>query len=192
MDQALNYKELFHRVMLLLSSPAKAWEEIGHEDRRKVLGAFVYPLIGLCGLSVFIGTFLGSETGVDAFQVAMTRCCALFVSLFGGFFLAAYAINQLGKQLLHREDQYELSQQFVGYSMVMVFVLDFIGGLMSISILHGILQIYTVFVVYEGARQLMRVDKYQLTRYALVASLIIVVCPALIHFLFTKLSATLN
>ena len=39
----------------------------------------------------------------------MTRCCAIFVSLFGGYFLAAYAIDQLGKKLLGREDQYELN-----------------------------------------------------------------------------------
>ena len=69
-----------------------------------MLGAFVYPMIGLCGLSVFIGTFIGNTEGVAAFQIAMTRCCAIFVSLFGGYFLAAYAIDQLGKKLLGRED----------------------------------------------------------------------------------------
>ena len=32
---------------------SKVWEEISREeDRRKVLGAFVYPMIGLCGLSL--------------------------------------------------------------------------------------------------------------------------------------------
>ena len=36
--------------------------------------------------------------------------------------MAAYAIDQLGKKLLGREDQYELNQQFVGYSMVVTFV----------------------------------------------------------------------
>ena len=97
----------------------------------------------------FIGTFIGNTAGVAAFQIAMTRCCAIFVSLFGGYFLAAYAIDQLGKKLLGREDQYELNQQFVGYSMVVTFVLDIVSGLFSISILHWILQFYTIFVVYS-------------------------------------------
>lgn len=60
-------------------------------------------------------------------------------------FLAAYAIDQLGKKLLGREDQYELNQQFVGYSMVVTFVLDIVSGLFSISILHWILQ----FILYS-------------------------------------------
>lgn len=179
--------------MALVSSPAKAWQEIsGEEDRRQVLGAFVYPMIGLCGLSVFIGTFIGNTEGVAAFQIAMTRCCAIFVSLFGGYFLAAYAIDQLGRKLLGRGRQYELSQQFVGYSMVVTFVLEMVSGLFSISILHWILQFYTVFVVFEGARTLMRVDEAKLTRYTLIASVIIIVCPVLIAAVFNELSVILN
>ena len=58
----MNYKELFNRVVSLISTPAKAWSEISIEtDGKKVLGEFVYPMIGLCGLSVFIGTFIGNK-----------------------------------------------------------------------------------------------------------------------------------
>lgn len=115
-----------------------------------------------------------------------------FVSLFGGYFLAAYAVNQLGKKLLNRGEQYELNQQFVGYAMVVTFVLDIISGLFSISILHWILQFYTVFVVYEGARTLMKVEEAKLTRYTLIASVIVIVCPALIAAVFNELSVILN
>ena len=65
--------------MKLISSPAKAWEEISmEEDRRKVFMAFVYPMIGLCGLSVFIGSLLTNGWGgPQSFQIAMTNCCAV-------------------------------------------------------------------------------------------------------------------
>jgi len=189
----LNYKELFNRVLLLLSSPAKGWTDIALENnRKKVLSEFVYPMIGLCGLSVFIGTFIGNTAGVSAFQIAMTRCCAVFVSLFGGFFLASYLTNLWGKNSLGRDDEKELNQQFVGYAMVVTFVLDIISGLFSISLLHWIFQFYTIFVVYEGARTLMRVDEKKLTHYSLIASLIIIVCPSVISTVFDKLSLILN
>ena len=189
----MNYKELFNRVVLFISSPAKAWLEVKNEtDGKKVMGEFVYPMIGLCGLSVFLGTFIGNTAGVSAFNVAMTRCCATFVSLFGGFFLASYLTNLLGKKMLEREDETDLNRQFVGYGMVVMFVLDIIGGLFSISLLHWILQFYTVFVVYEGARSLMKVDEEKLTRYALIASVVIMVCPTLIARVFDQLSIVLN
>ena len=189
----MNYKELFNRTLLLLSAPAKAWAEIVCEDnRKKVMSEFVYPMIGLCGLSVFIGTFIGNVAGISAFHIAMTRCCATFVSLFGGFFLASYLTNLLGKNTLGREDDKELNQQFVGYAMVVTFALDIITGLFSISILRWILQFYTVFVVYEGARSLMQVKEKDLTRYSLIAALIIIVSPTLIAVVFDKLSLILN
>ena len=77
--------------MKLISSPAKAWEEISmEEDRRKVFMAFVYPMIGLCGLSVFIGSLLTNGWGgPQSFQIAMTNCCAVAVALFGGYAVSA-------------------------------------------------------------------------------------------------------
>lgn len=189
----MNYKELFNRVLLLLSSPAKAWEQIaGEDDRRKVMSEFVYPLIGLCGLSVFVGIFIGNTAGVSAFHLAMTRCCATFVSLFGGFFLASYLTNLFGKNVLGREDEKDLNQQFVGYAMVVTFVLNIVCGLFAISLLKWIFQFYTVFVVYEGARTLMGVDEKNLTRYSLITSVIIILCPGLIATVFDKLSLILN
>lgn len=189
----MNYKELFNRIVLLISSPAKAWSEIRKEEGdKKVLSEFVYPLIGFCGLSVFIGTFIGNTAGASAFQIAMTRCCATFISLFGGFFLASYITNLLGEKMLLRDDERERVQPFVGYSMVVIFVLEIISALFSISILHWILQFYTVFIVYEGARTLMDVEEKDMTRYSLLVSVVLIVCPSLIGMIFNKLSLILS
>mgnify|MGYP000013664528 CR=1 FL=1 len=106
--------------------------------------------------------------------------------------MAVYAIDQLGKKLLGREDQYELNQQFVGYSMVVTFVLDIVSGLFSISILHWILQFYTSIRGVRGGAYLMKVNETKLTRYTLIASVIIIVCPALIAAVFNELSVILN
>lgn len=189
----MDYKHLFKRTALLISSPGKAWEEIEAEaDKQNVMSEFVYPMIGLCGLSVFIGALFGNAEGTFAFQRAMTLCCAKFVSLFGGYFLAAYLTNLLGKKMLERDDERELNQQFIGYSMVVIFGLDIFSGLFSLSILRWILQFYTVFVVYEGARDLMKVEAKNLTHYSLLVTLLIIVCPTIISIVFEKMSLILN
>jgi uncharacterized membrane protein YuzA (DUF378 family) len=180
-------------VTTLLSTPAKGWAEIsGEKGNTRVLTEFVYPLIGLCGLAVFIGSFLGNTAGVGVFRIAMTLCCNAFVSLFGGFFLSSYLINQVGRKWFGRGDEFELCQRFVGYSMVVVFVLYIVSGLLSIDLLRWILQFYTLFVVYEGARTLMGIDEARLTRYTLIASIIILASPGLVGMLFSKLAVALN
>lgn len=189
----MDYKGLFNRIVTLISAPAKAWEDISKEtDRQKVMNAFVYPLIGISGLAVFAGSFGNVTAANEAFTVAMRNCCATFISLFGGFFLSAYLSDLIGKKLLNRTDEVELNRQFVGYAMVVVFALEIISGLFSISLLRWVLQFYTVFVVYEGARELMKVDEENLTRYSLIVSFFIIVCPAIISVLFSKLTLILN
>ena len=188
----MNYKDLFHRVVALLSSPAKAWEDISNNEREnQVLPGFVYPMIGLCGLSEFIGAFIGRDFIADIFQVALTRSCGVAVSLFIGFFLASYLIKLWNEKMGWERTDEEI-HLFVGYSMVVTFVLQIISGLFSILIIHWILQIYTLFVVFEGSRRLMKIPEYRLTMYTIVSTLIILLSPTVIEFIFNKLSVTLN
>lgn len=181
--------------MKLISSPAKAWEEIRlEEDRRKVFGAFVYPMIGLCGLAVFIGSLLvNGWGGPQSFQIAMTQCCAVAVALFGGYFLAAYAINQLRVQIFGMSDDIALTQQFAGYALVVTFLLKIITGLLpDFSIIGWLLQFYIVYVVWEGAPVVMQVDEKNRLKFTIFSSLLLIVCPVVIQFVFNKLTAILN
>ena len=85
----MNYKELFNKMAFLLSSPSRFWEKEATEGQgSRMMSEYVYPFIGLCGLSEFIGTFIGRDVSTEFFQWALTRCCAIAVSLFGGFFVA--------------------------------------------------------------------------------------------------------
>lgn len=190
----MNYKDLFHIALLLISSPARAWEEISLEDRRKVFTAFVYPMIGLCGLSVFVGALMKMGwDGPQSFQYAMTQCCAVAVSLFGGYFLAAYLINGLRVRLLMQDTDIPLSQQFAGYALVVVFVLRMIIGILpDFSVMALLLQFYTVYVVWEGSKTLMQVAEKDRLRFTILSSILLIVCPAMIEWIFNKLTTVLN
>ena len=191
----MNYKSLFHTALLLISSPARAWEEIRlEEDRRTVFTAFVYPMIGLCGLSVFIGSLLlKGWSGPESFQYAMTQCCAVAVSLFGGYFLAAYLINALRVRLFMQDDDINLTRQFAGYAMVVPFLLQIIIGVLpDFNIIAMLLQFYIVYVVWEGSRSLVEVEEKDRLRFPVISSILLIVCPAVIQLLFNKLTLLLN
>lgn len=181
--------------MKLISSPAKAWEEISmEEDRRKVYMAFVYPMIGLCGLSVFIGSLLTHGWGgPQSFQIAMTNCCAVAVALFGGYFLAAYAINEMGTRMFGMHSNMPLTQQFAGYALVVPFLLQIVTGLLpDFRIIAWLLQFYIVYVVWEGVPVLMGVEEKQRLKYTLLSSVLLILCPAVIQIVFNRLTAILN
>ena len=189
----MDYKDLLHKIMRLLSNPGKFWEETAGRLERNVQMGFVYPLIGLCGLSEFVGTFIRYDGSAgELFQWALTRCCAVAVALFGGFFLAAYLLEKVGGKWLDCHSPKENVQTFVGYSMVVCFVLDAVCSLYSIVILQWILQLYTILIVFEGARRFMKVPDNKLSAYTVTASLIILLSPALIEYVFNELTVILN
>lgn len=191
----MNYKELFHRAFQLISSPASAWEEIRlEEDRQRVFTTFVYPLIGFCGLSVFIGAlFEYGWAGPASFQKAMTDCCSIAVSLFGGYYLASYLINLMRVRFFGMDDDHLLVQQFSGYAMVVLFLLGILMGLFSdFTIVSLLLQFYTVYIVWEGCSIVLQVEEKERFRFTIYASLLLIGCPFIIQTLFDKLMVTLN
>lgn len=191
----MNYKDLFHLAIQLISSPARAWEEILlEEDKRKVFIAFVYPMIGLCGLSVFIGSLITMGWGgPQSFQFAMTQCCAVAVSLFGGYFLAAYLINELRVRLLKMDSDMPLTQQFAGYALVVLFLLKIIIGILpDFKILALLLQFYIIYVVWEGSEKVMQVAEKDRLRFTILSSILLLACPFFIEWIFNKLTVVLN
>lgn len=190
----MDYKALFKIAILLISSPAKAWEEIRLQDRHDVFTAFVYPMIGLCGVAVFIGSLVTNGWGgPQSFQIAMTKCCAVAVALFGGYFLAAYAINRMRVRLFGTDSDILLTQQFAGYALVVTFLLNIVIGLLpDFWLISLLLQFYIVYVVWEGARVLMEVKEKSRLRFTIFSSTLLILCPAIIQFVFNKLTAILN
>lgn len=194
----MNYKNLFKKVILLLSSPAKAWEEISlEEDKRKGLITFVYPMIGLCGMAVLAGVFIDSIGNNEVsyhqvFQAGMTRCCVVFIAYFAGFFLAAKAVNGLCKRF-HVPCDIRLAEQFVGYALVVPLVLKIIVEIVpAFKILKLIFQFYTIFVVWEGSRVLLKVNEKKRTAFSIFSTLIIILCPFIIELIFNRLTFLFN
>ncbi len=191
----MNSKGLIHKTILLISSPAKAWEEIDlDKDEQNVAVTFVYPMIGLCGLVVFIGTIINMGFSAQCYQTAMMACAGLFIALFGGFFIASSAVNYFGQRFLGREKaELPLCQTLVGYSMVVIFLLDIALGLLpDFFILKLLLQFYTIFIVWEGASRIMKVPEKKMLAYTLFVSAVVLLSPALISIIFKFLSNLLR
>ena len=191
----MNYKELFNRVLLLISSPAKAWEEILlEEDKQKVFVGFVYPMIGIAALSVFLGVlFTQGWSGPRSFQIAMTECCSVAISLFGGFYLAAYLLNKATIKFFNLSVNLLRTQRLIGYSSVVLFILQIVTGILpNFQIVSWLLQFYVVYIVWEGAKIFVKMEENDRLKYTLLTSFLLLACPFIIEFLFTKLVLILN
>lgn len=191
----MDYKFLLHIVFLMISNPAKAWEEIRMRPNiREVSFEYVYPMIGFSALAVFLGSIFERGWGsAEDYQYAMMHCAAVVVSLFGAYFLSAYLINKVRMRLLDERDDILLSQQFTGYSMTVIFLLQILTGVLpDLGIISMLLQFYIIYIVWEGSEKLLDVKDDKRTALTIIASVILLVCPPLIRFVFDKLNIFLN
>ena len=115
------------------------------------------------------------------------------VSLFGGYFLAAYLINGLRVRMFAMGNDIPLVQQFAGYALVVPFLLKIIIGILpDFSIIALLLQFYIVYVVWEGSAILMKIAEKDRLRFTILSSILLIACPAVIEFVFNKLTVVLN
>ena len=131
--------------------------------------------------------------GPESFQIAMTKCCAVAVALFGGYFLAAYLINETLVRYLKMPSRLPDVQQFAGYALVVIFLLRIVIGLLpDFHIIALLLQFYTVYVIWEGCEKVLRVRVNDRLRFTLIASVLLIACPALVEWMFNELTVVLN
>lgn len=108
-------------------------------------------------------------------------------------FLAAYLINQAAVRFCAMGDNLSLVQQFSGYAMVVVFLLRMVLGILpDFQIIAMLLQFYTVYVAWEGSARLLQVSDANRLRFTLTASVLLIVCPMLIEWIFNRLTIMLN
>ncbi|MDR1557925.1 MAG: YIP1 family protein [Tannerellaceae bacterium] len=186
------YKELFRQIARLVLQPEKAWKELAEKEEKgdEFLVRFVYPLIGLLAASAFIG-ILFTEKKFNT-ELAVKSSVRAFVSFFGGFYLTAYLLNKLWKELFKREDNLRLWQRFVGYSLVAVFTIRIVFSLLPLLPLSEfvILRFFilfgaTMYIVWEGAIPYMHIGEKIRLRFTLFVSFFIVLLPEIIdRFLF--------
>ena len=103
------------------------------------------------------------------------------------------AMNEMGTRMFGMHSNMPLTQQFAGYALVVPFLLQIVTGLLpDFRIIAWLLQFYIVYVVWEGAPIMMKVEEKQRLKYTLLSSVLLILCPTVIQFVFNKLTAILN
>lgn len=185
-----DYRALWARVKMLWLQPAEAWRVIETEHKEQVFTEFLYPMIGFCGMTALIGSIL--DTGFMSITESLGNCCMLGISLLGGFYVSTFFITKLNERILNVDMEPSLVRQFTAYSMVVILSLYVFKGLWSVPLVHWILQFYTAFVVYEGARVYLNVKEEKLRLYTLTVTATILISPVLVTFVLNKLISFLG
>ncbi len=190
----MDYKRLFETSLLLLRHPARAWWIVLHKgERSAMLGEFLYPLIMLCGTSLFVGRILSNGFGWDSVYTGLISAAVRSFSLLFAYYASAYATAFLSAKFTDRETPREVTDMLAGYSMVVLLLLEICLGLFpEVLVLAFIAQLYTLKVVWDGAAVLMRIDEEHRLGYTMALTIVILMMPVIINKLMGYLSVLLG
>lgn len=181
------YKEIIKWVIAIISQPGKAWEMLTRKEEKgdEFLSKFVYPLIGLVTIAAFLGVlFTRKEFDVE---LALKSSIKTLVASFGGFYLGAYLLNELWQGFFKRTKDMKLCQRFVGYSSSLMFALNIVLMLLPEFFFLRIFILYTFYIVWEGAGPYMQVEEKERLKFSGIATVVILLTPAVIEFLLFML-----
>ena len=169
--------------MSLIFKPSQEWKELKEkqkDDHESFLSDYIYPFIGIITIAAFIGV-LFSRKEFDV-QIALKAAILTLLSVFAGFFLSSYFINEIWHSLFRRERNMKLCLRFVGYSSSLMFVLNIILSLLPEFFFLRFFVLYTVYIVWEGAIPFMDVTESEQLKFVGITTSIVIITPLIMEF----------
>lgn len=187
----MGYKELFKRFFTFLFFPSKAWEKVQNEGGIDVMSTYVYPLMGVCGLAVFIRYTILFHEQKQVFQYALIDCARIFVALFASYFIVLQVVKKTLSQWKDVDAELKVLdiQRIAGYGMSAVFFSYFIRSFVpsQYEILTLVFSVYTFFIIKVGLNFWIAKHKKNLNMATLIISLVVISAPEFIAHLFNFL-----
>ena len=172
------YKNLFNTAISLIFKPSHAWKELKEKQADKsesFLSDYVYPFVGFITIAAFVGVlFTRKEFDV---QTALKAAILALLSVFSGFFLASYFLNEIWHSLFHRERNLKQCMCFVGYSSSLMFALNIVLSLLPEFFFLRFFVLYTIYIVWEGAVPYMDVKESEQLKFVGFSTTIIILTP---------------
>ena len=187
LNENVMIKYIFSIAISLILRPLQTWKELKEKQEdgnESFLSNFIYPFIGVVTIAAFIGV-LFTRKGID-FQIALKTAILVLLSVFGGFFLASYIINEVWHSIFKREREMSLCLRFVGYSSSLIFVLYIVLSLLPEFFFLRIFVLYTIYIVWEGAIPYMDVKESEQLKFVIISTIIIIATPLALELALGK------
>lgn len=145
--------------------------------------SYLFPIIGLIALLSFAGTLLLSSKSLDL-QLALKIVIKQALVYFGSFYLISFILSEYVFPRFGLAKDLGLSEQFAGYSSSLIYVVAMAQSLFpGFFWFLGIVVFYTIYIIWVGAAQFLKIEENQWTKFTIFASIIIMMVPHIVRLL---------
>ncbi|MEN8117136.1 MAG: Yip1 family protein [Bacteroidota bacterium] len=179
-----SFSKIIAQVKELTINPKAFWESQKEADGKQaaVFTGYLLPFLVIIALSVFIGEFFKrTDFFIEYPILKAVREILLFVIQ---YFLGVFFTNELMKTF-GAEKNIQVARKLVVYSMTPLLLVSIVTGLFQFLYVMDILGLYSFYIFWVGAKELLRFPENKEHSYILITILVN-------FFIFSFLSVLLS
>ncbi|WP_346857268.1 Yip1 family protein [uncultured Draconibacterium sp.] len=183
----ISFSKIVAEVKQLILKPSEFWQEKKNSDGdRTTIIAYLLPFLLVLALVVFVGEFFKrTDFFIEYPLLKAVREILLFVL---AYIIGVYFTNELIKTF-GGEKNIQIARKLVAYSLTPLLLVSMITGLFPFLYVVDILGMYSFYLFWVGAKELVTLPENKAHSYILIT---IVVNFFVFSFLSILLSKLLN
>ena len=179
------FKEIVFTIIRMITVPDISWRKLSVDKNHEFfLNRYLYPIFGVISLASFVGGLWFVPDG--SLQVALKETIISLVTVYGGYYIGSYILNEFLPRLGISKNQTEV-QQFVGYASSLIYALFIVLPFLSDFFILWVFALYTVYIVYTGYGLYIIGKEETRMSFTGIATALILLTPALINTILSFL-----
>ena len=181
----MDFKKIWQRVKLIITSPATEWDKIVTEssDQREIIINYAVPLVALGAITTFIGKAAMPQFSVyEGFMLAITY----FLSMIAGLYISAVVVSELAPGFDIKKD-FNLTLKLIVYSSTAALGSAVIASLHPGLSFIGLFGLYSLYLCWIGLPKILEVSEDKKVGFVLIASLVILAITFVINFILQSI-----
>lgn len=165
------FRNLFLSIQDIVFNPKEFWVQQKENEikLRKLLSGYFFPLLFLAGLAVFTGEFFRNSHFYKEFALMKASREILLFML--QYLLAVFFTNELIRTF-GGEKRRKTAQILVVFSMTPFLIVSVITGLLPFLYVLDALGLYSFYIFWTGAKELLDFPQRKLEKFALSTILV--------------------
>ena len=173
-------KNIFVRTWGLMMSTTATWEDIAEENCKEndPFLRFVLPWIAFSTFIILIFDALYAE--VKFIEIGFVHAFINVIALLGAYYFTLAITSSFLKKNMSGIYSVIKVEKIVAYSFSVIYVLKVVAAVIPSLFFLQILDVYTVYIVWEGCRVIFNIDEDERGKIMLFISLSIIFTPMFI------------
>lgn len=162
----------------LMMSTSQTWEGIVNDKDQKSFQKYFLPLLLVCSAIVLVFKTIYADN--KPIQTGFVFAVITTIAYFSTFYFTRYFTVSYLRSNHSDKNNPELIQKMISYSFSVVFPIKIITTIIPSLFFLQILNIYTVYIVWEGCRIIFDMDEDERGKIMLIVGLSVMFLPAII------------